>query len=185
MKNILFFGDSLTAGYGLRNAAAESIPALIAQRITSAKLDYEVINAGVSGDTSAGGLGRLDYWLHRPVSVFVLELGINDVIRGTQPQIILKNLQAIIDKVKTKYPDVKIALMGMQIPTFIHASIAEQFSNIYKTLAAANTVAFVPFYLDGVAGKTHLNLPDRLHPNAEGYKVIADKIWPVIQRLIV
>ena len=185
MQNILFFGDSLTAGYGLRNAAMESFPALIEQKINAAKLDYKIINAGLSGDTSAGGLRRIDYWLSRPISVFVLELGINDIIRGISPQTTLKNLQSIIDKVKAKYPGVKMALMGMQIPPFIHSPAAKQFSDIFPQLANNNQMALVPFFLDGVAGKAHLNLPDRLHPSADGYRIIADKVWPVIQQLLI
>jgi acyl-CoA thioesterase-1 len=185
MKNILFFGNSLTAGYGLRNAATESLPALIAQKINAANLDYNVINAGLSGDTSGGGLNRLDYWLSRPINVFVLELGINDIIRGISPQTITKNLQAIIDKVKTKYPQVKMALMGMQIPPFIQYPFAFQFNTVYRTLADANRTALVPFFMDGVAGKPQLNLPDLVHPNAEGYKMIADRVWPVIQKLLI
>jgi acyl-CoA thioesterase-1 len=185
MQNILFFGNSLTAGYGLRHASLESFPALIQQKINAAQLDYKVINAGISGDTSSGGLNRIDYWLSQPLSVFVLELGINDIIRGTSPQITQRNLQAIIDKVKAKYPQAKIALMGMEIPPFIPAPFAAQFRDIYRKLAEANQIAFVPFFLDGVAGKAHLNLPDRLHPSVEGYKVIADKVWPVIRKLLV
>jgi acyl-CoA thioesterase-1 len=185
MQNILFFGDSLTAGYGLRNAAIESFPAIIGQKIEAAKLDYKIINAGLNGDTSVGGLRRIDYWLSRPVSIFVLELGINDIIRGMAPSTTLKNLQAIADKVKAKYPQVKIVLMGMQIPAFIHSPVATQFRDIFHSLANSNKMSLVPFFLDGVAGKLNLNLPDRLHPNAEGYKVIADNVWPVIQKLMI
>lgn len=184
MQNILFFGDSLTAGYGLRNPAAESYPAIIGQKINEAKLDYKITNAGVSGDTSSGGLHRINYWLSQPVSVFVLELGINDVIRGVAPSNTLKNLQAIIDKVKAKYPQVKIAIMGMQIPVFLHSPVATQFREIFSKLAMDNHVSLVPFFLEGVAGKRNLNLPDQLHPNAEGYKVIANNVWPVIKRLL-
>jgi len=184
MQNILFFGDSLTAGYGLRNAATESFPAIIGQKITAAGLGYRVINAGLSGDTSAGGLRRIDYWLSEPVSAFVLELGINDVIRGMAPSTSQDNLQAIIDKVKAKYPDARIAIMGMQIPVFLHSPIAGQFSQIFTDLAVANNISLVPFFLEGVAGAAHLNLPDKLHPNAAGYKVIADNVWPVIQMLL-
>ncbi|MEO6632605.1 MAG: arylesterase [Mucilaginibacter sp.] len=182
---MLFFGDSLTAGYGLRNAAAESFPAIIGQKIAAAGLDYKVINAGLSGDTTAGGLYRLDYWLSQPVSVFVLELGINDIIRGVAPSTIQKNLQEIIDKVKAKHPDVKIALMGMQIPPFIRSPVAGHFREIFTSLAVANDISLVPFFLEGVAGKPHLNLPDKLHPNAAGYKVIADNVWPVIRNLVI
>jgi len=184
MQNILFFGNSLTAGYGLRNPSAESYPAIINKKIKEAGLDYKITNAGVSGDTSSGGLHRINYWLSQSVGIFVLELGINDVIRGVAPLTTLKNLQAIIDKVKAKYPEVKIAIMGMQIPIFLHSPIAAQFHEIYNKLAADNKASLVPFFLDGVAGKTHLNLPDQLHPNAEGYKVIANNVWPVIKGLL-
>jgi acyl-CoA thioesterase-1 len=185
MKNILFFGDSLTAGYGLRNAALESFPALIGQKIDAARLNYKVINAGLSGDTTSGGLKRIDYWTSQSVSVFVLELGINDILRRVPLQSTHDNLQAIIDKVTAKYPRVKMAMMGMEIPVFLHAQAAEQFKAIYKKLADKNQMALVPFFLDGVAGKANLNLTDHIHPNAEGYKIIADKVWPVIQKLLV
>jgi acyl-CoA thioesterase-1 len=185
MKNILFFGNSLTAGFGLRNAETESFPALIGQKINAAHLDYRIINAGLSGDTSTGGLNRINYWISQYIEVFVLELGINDIIRGIRPQTTLGNLQAITDKVKIKYPGVKMGLMGMEIPPFIPAPFAAQFREIYRELANKNQMAFVPFFLEGVAGKPHLNLPDRLHPNAEGYKVIEEKVWPVIQGLLV
>ena len=185
MKNILFFGNSLTAGFGLRNAEMESFPALIGQKINAARLNYKVINAGLSGDTSIGGLNRISYWISQHVDVFVLELGINDIIQGIRPQTTLVNLQAITDKVKTKYPGVKIVLMGMEIPPFIPVPFAAQFREIYRELADKNQMAFVPFFLEGVAGKPHLNLPDLLHPNAEGYKVIVEKVWPVIKALLV
>ena len=184
MRHILFFGDSLTAGYGLKSAGMESLPAIIQQKIRTGGLAYKVTNAGLSGDTSAGGLKRLNYWLSEPVDVFVLELGVNDIIRGVLPQTTLKNLQAIIDAVKSKYPEAKLTLMGMQIPAFLHSPSAKQFSAIFTTLAADNNMSLVPFFLEGVAGLKHLNLPDRIHPNAEGYKVIADKVWPVIEKLL-
>ena len=184
MQNILFFGDSLTAGYGLRNAAAESFPAIIGQKVAAAGLDYKITNAGLSGDTSAGGLRRLDYWLSQPVSVFVLELGINDVIRGMAPLTTQRNLQEITDRVKAKNPDVKIALMGMQIPAFIHSPLSAQFGQIFTGLAAANNISLVPFFLEGVTGNPNFNLPDKLHPNAAGYRVIADNVWPVIKKLL-
>lgn len=185
MKNILFFGDSLTAGFGLRNAAIESFPPLIEQKINAAGLNYKVINAGLSGDTSASGLNRIDYWLSQPISVFVLELGINDIIRGTPPQTTLVILQAIIDKVKIKYPQAKLALTGMQVPAFIPSPYPVQFNGIYGKLAHKNETALVPFFLEGVAGISNLNLPDKIHPNAGGYKIIADRIWPVIRGLLV
>jgi acyl-CoA thioesterase I len=184
MRNILFFGNSLIAGYGLRNPSTESLPSLIQQKITAANLDYKTINAGLSGDTSASGLNRINYWVSRPVDVFVLELGINDIIRGVPPQTTSVILQAIIDKVKARYPQAKMILMGMEIPPFIQAPFAMQFRDIYRKLADKNKMTFVPFFLEGVAGKPHYNLPDHIHPNAEGYKVIAGNVWPVIRKLL-
>jgi acyl-CoA thioesterase-1 len=184
MHNILFFGDSLTAGYGLKDAKTESLPALIQQRVHTANLAYHVINGGLSGDTTSGGLYRLDYWINRPITVLVLELGINDIIRGIHPQTTANNLQTIIDRVKQKHPGVKIALMGMEVPAFIPGVFAAQFKAIFRKLAEVNNTAFVPFYLQDVAGIAHLNLPDRLHPNADGYKVIANNIWPVIKGVL-
>jgi acyl-CoA thioesterase-1 len=185
MQNILFFGDSLTAGYGLSDAGSQSFPALIQQNIHTEKLNYRVINAGVSGDTSAGGLNRIDYWLSQPIAVFVLELGINDIMRGIPPQTTQRNLQAIITKVKNKYPNVKMALMGMEIPLLMQASFSEQFLAIYRNLATANQMAFVPFFLKGVAAMPHLNQRDRIHPTAEGYRVITQNVWPVLRPLLV
>jgi acyl-CoA thioesterase-1 len=184
MKNILFFGDSLTAGYGLANVANESFPALIQQKINESQLEYRVTNAGLSGDTTRGGLARLDYWLSQTVDVFILELGINDAIRHVAATTIQNNLQQIIDRVKAKYPHVKIAVMGMQLPGFVPASRIVEFRAIFSTLAIKNQLAFVPFFLEGVAGKRHLNIRDGLHPSAEGYKIIADNVWPVIKGLL-
>jgi acyl-CoA thioesterase-1 len=184
MKNILFFGDSLTAGYGLVNAATESFPALIQNKIDADKLDYKIINAGLSGDTTKGGLSRLNYWLSQPIDVFILELGINDAIRNVANTTIQNNLQLIIDQVRAKFPDIKIALMGMQLPNFVPGSRIADFRAIFAALADKNQLAFVPFFLEGVAGKKHLNLRDGLHPSAEGYKIIADKVWPVIKGLL-
>lgn len=184
MKNILFFGDSLTAGYGLLNVSDESFPALIGGKIRAAGLDYTIINAGLSGDTSAGGLARLDYWLSQPITVFILELGINDILRGIPPSKTLINLQMIIDRVKARYPNVKLALMGMEIPEFIHGAFAAEFRSIFRKLAEANKMVLVPFFLEGVAGLAHLNMKDGLHPSAEGYRIIADKVWPVIEPIL-
>jgi acyl-CoA thioesterase I len=184
MKNILFFGNSLTAGYGLNDATAESMPGLIQEKINIYGIEAKVINAGISGDTTRGGLARIDRYLNTPVDVFVLELGINDVLRGISPQTSLKNLQAIVDKVKAKYPEAKLVLLGMEIPSFIQGNFAEEFRSIFKQLASANNMAFLPFLLAGVAGKKHLNLVDRLHPSAAGYKIIAENVWPIIYRVL-
>jgi acyl-CoA thioesterase-1 len=180
MKNILFFGNSLTAGYGLSNAPTQSLPGLIQEKLHTSGIDAKVINAGKSGDTTRGGLPRIDRYLDSQVDVFVLELGINDVMRGISPQISLKNLQAIVDKVKAKYPKAKLVLLGMEIPSFIQGNFAEEFRGIFKKLAVSNNMSFLPFLLAGVAGKKHLNLMDRLHPSAEGYQIIADNVWPLV-----
>ena len=184
MKNILFFGDSLTAGYGLGNANQESYPALIQKKINSAGLNYHVINGGISGDTTAGGLSRLGYWINRQIDVFVLELGINDIIRGIQPTQISINLQQIINTVKFKYPGARIALMGMQVPDFIPYQFAREFNNVYQEVARTNRIAILPSFLAGVAGQAHLNLQDKLHPSAKGYEIIAENVWKVIYPLI-
>jgi acyl-CoA thioesterase-1 len=187
MQNILFFGDSLTAGYGLSDAERESFPGLIQKKIDSASLPWQVINAGVSGDTTASGLARLDYWLNRPVHVFVLELGINDIIRGVPLQTTSQNLQAIIDRVRSKYSNARMALMGMEIPEFIPgvpAAFSEAFRSVFRKLAETNNMTFVPFFLEGVAGKKDLNLGDGLHPSASGYRIIANKVWPALRSLL-
>ena len=184
MNNILFFGDSLTAGYGLGNVHNESFPALIGQKIKAEGLDYQVINAGLSGDTSSGGLARLDYWLSQPVKVFILELGINDLLRGIPPAQTYSNLDSIVSRVKLRYPEVKLALMGMEIPSFIPGVLAKDFRSIFRRLADVHNMEFVPFFLEGVAGLAHLNMSDGLHPSAHGYRIIADKVWPVIEPLL-
>ena len=188
MKNILFFGDSLTAGYGLSDAERESFPGLIQKKIDAASLPYQVINAGVCGDTTASGLARLDYWLNRPIHVFVLELGINDIMRGTPLQTTSRNLQSIINGVRAKYQEAKLALMGMEIPPVVPGvpgAFAESFRHLFRKLSKDNQLVFVPFFLEGVIGEHHLNLPDGLHPSAAGYRVIANKVWPALKPLLV
>ncbi len=185
MKNILFFGNSLTAGYGLTDPHTEAMPALIQQKIDAAGLNAKVKNAGLSGNTTRGGLARIERFLNNPIDVFVLELGINDVLQGISPKTSYINLQAIIDRVKTKYPDAQLVLLGMEIPSFIQGNFAEEFRAMFKKLALANNMGFLPFLLAGVSGKKHLNLRDRLHPSAEGYKIIANNVWPLIEEALV
>jgi acyl-CoA thioesterase-1 len=185
MRKILFFGDSLTAGYGLRDADKTSYPSLIGWKIKEAGLHYKVVNAGLSGDTSAGGLRRLGYWLTESIDVFILELGINDLARRIPPSTTFQNLQAIIRQVQSKYPDAKLAIMGMQLPGYIKGASASEFSGIYQKLADLYQTGLVPFFLEGVAGKRSLNLRDGLHPSEEGYLVIANNVWPVIASLLV
>jgi acyl-CoA thioesterase I len=184
MKRILFFGDSLTAGYGLAKPAVQSLPGLIQKKIDEAGLQYQVVNAGISGDTSSGGLARLDYWLNQPVDIFVLELGVNDLWRGAPYTTTKHNLDLILKKVKERYPDCKLVIMGMEIPDALNFAALNGFRKIYRELAEAHSAAFVPFFLEGVAGVKHLNLPDGLHPSARGYEVIAEKVWPTIKALL-
>ncbi|HVV53831.1 MAG TPA: arylesterase [Mucilaginibacter sp.] len=180
-KNILFFGDSLTAGYGLDDPSDDAYPAVIQQKIDSLKLPYEVINAGVSGETTAGGLGRIDWVLKKKVSVFVLELGANDGLRGIEVSDTHKNLQAIINKVKSKYPDAKIILAGMQVPPSMGSDYAGSFKAVFPQLAEKNKIQLIPFLLDKVAGIPKLNQGDGIHPTAQGAKIVAYNVWQVLK----
>ena len=181
-KTIVFFGNSLTAGYGVD--PTEAYPALIQNTVDSLNLNYKVINAGVSGETSAGGNGRIDWILRQPVDVFVLELGGNDGLRGIPLTETKKNLQAIIDKVKTKYPNAKIMLEGMQIPPNMGQQYATEFKNIYPDLAAKNNTALIPFLLKNVGGDAKLNQQDGIHPTAEGHKIVAQNVWDVLKGIL-
>jgi acyl-CoA thioesterase I len=182
IKTILFFGNSLTAGYGLD--PTEAFPALIQQKIDSAKLPYKVVNAGVSGETSSGGNARIDWILKQPVDVFILELGANDGLRGIPVDETRRNLQAIIDKVKTKYPNAKLVLAGMQVPPNMGQAYATRFQSMFPELASANNMTLVPFLLEGVGGVRKLNLQDGIHPTAEGHKIVANTVWGVLQGVI-
>lgn len=181
MHRIIFFGDSLTAGYGLSDPAQESFPALIQDKLREAKAPYEVVNAGVSGDTSSGGLNRLEYWTGAPIDVFILELGINDAIRGLPASATYRNLDTILKKVKQKYPACKLLIMGMDVPGIIPSHKLDEFRGIFRKLADEHQAVLVPFFLEGVAGMKHLNLKDGIHPSSKGYRIIAEKVWPVIK----
>jgi len=181
-KNILFFGTSLTAGYGLD--PTEAYPALIQNRIDSLQMPYKVINGGLSGETSAGGKGRIDWLLKQRVDIFVLELGANDGLRGLPVSQTVKNLQAIIDRVKAKYPDAKMVLAGMQVPPNMGAKYAADFKNMFPDLAKKNQMALIPFLLDKVGGVPTLNQADGIHPTAEGDKILAENVWVVLKDLL-
>lgn len=181
-KNILFFGTSLTAGYGLD--PTEAYPALIQNRIDSLKMPYNVINGGLSGETSAGGKARIDWLLKQRVDIFVLELGANDGLRGLPVAQTTKNLQAIIDRVKAKYPDAKMVLAGMQVPPNMGAKYAADFKNMFPELAKKNQMALIPFLLDKVGGVPKLNQADGIHPTAEGDKILAENVWVVLKGLL-
>jgi len=180
-KNILFFGNSLTAGYGLDDPS-EAFPSLIQQKIDSLNLPYKVINAGLSGETTAGGKNRIDWLLKQRVDIFVLELGANDGLRGIPVAETSKNLQAIIDKVKAKHPEARQVLLGMEIPPNMGNAYVTQFRAIFRQIADANKMAFVPFLLEGVAGNTELNLKDGIHPTGKGYRIVADNVWQVLEK---
>jgi len=182
VKNILFFGTSLTAGLGLD--PSEAYPALIQNRIDSLKLPYKVINAGLSGETSAAGKGRIDWLLKQPVHVFVLELGANDGLRGIQVAETTKNLQFIIDKVKAKYPDVKLVMAGMQVPPNMGNPYATDFKNMFPALAEKNNMVLIPFLLDKVGGVPKLNQADGIHPTAEGDKILAENVWDKLKGIL-
>lgn len=179
VKTILFFGNSLTAGYGVD--PSEAFPALIQNKIDSLKLNYRVINGGVSGETSSGGNGRVDWILRQPVDIFVLELGGNDGLRGIPLTETKKNLQAIIDKVKAKYPGAKLVLAGMKIPPNMGQQYATEFTNLYPELAAKNNITLIPFLLQGVGGDLKLNQQDGIHPTPEGHKIVAENVWKVLK----
>ena len=179
VKTILFFGNSLTAGYGVD--PSEAFPALIQNKIDSLKLAYKVINGGVSGETSSGGNSRVNWILKQPVDIFVLELGGNDGLRGIPLTETKKNLQAIIDKVKAKYPEAKLVLAGMQIPPNMGQKYTTEFKNLYPGLAAKNRITLIPFLLQGVGGEAKLNQQDGIHPTAEGHKIVAENVWNVLK----
>lgn len=181
-KTILFFGNSLTAAYGIDQE--DGFAGLTQARIDSLGLNYRVINGGLSGETTAGGLSRVDWFLEDEPTIFVLELGGNDGLRGILPSESKRNLSGIIDKVRTKYPNTKIILAGMQIPPNMGQEYTEEFKSIYPEVAAEKNVTLIPFLLENVGGIPELNLPDGIHPTEEGHKIVLETIWPYIESLI-
>ncbi|MEM9075458.1 MAG: arylesterase [Bacteroidota bacterium] len=181
-KVILFFGDSLTAGYGIE--LEEAFPALIQNRLDSLNLDYTVINSGLSGETTSGGRNRLNWVLNQKVDVFVLELGANDGLRGIPLTETRKNLQAMIDVVKEKNTETKIVLAGMQIPPNMGPEYTTEFRKIFPEVAGENQIALIPFLLEGVAGIPELNLEDGIHPTPEGHQIVRDNVWAVLKTQI-
>jgi len=175
VKNILFFGTSLTAGLGVD--PDQAFPALIQQKIDSLSLPYKVINAGLSGETSAAGKSRIDWLLRQPVDIFVLELGANDGLRGIPVKETEKNLQAVIDKVKQRYPKARLLLAGMQMPPSMGEKYTTAFHDLFPSLAKKNNMDFIPFLLKGVGGISRLNQEDGIHPTPEGHKILAENVW--------
>lgn len=181
-KTILFFGNSLTAGYGLDTE--ESFPSLVQDRLDSLNLDYNVINAGLSGETTSGGKNRLEWVLNQKVDVFVLELGANDGLRGVPLSETKTNLQTIIDMVLKKNAATKIVLAGMMIPPNMGQDYTAEFRTIFPDLASENEIQLIPFLLDGVAGNPELNLEDGIHPTAEGQKIVTNNVWAILKNIL-
>lgn len=181
-RTILFFGDSITAGYGLDEEQA--FPAVISKKIEASDMAYRVVNSGSSGETSAGGLRRVDWVLQQPVDIFVLGLGGNDGLRGIDPEYTKENLQGIMDKVREQYPDVKILLAGMEAPPNMGESYTSQFRGLFRELEQENDVVLMPFLLGDVAGDPALNLPDGIHPTEEGHRLIAEDVWTYLRPML-
>ena len=181
-KKIIFFGDSLTAGYGI--TMEEAFPNLIQQRIDSLGLPYEVVNAGLSGETTAGGANRIDWILRSEPAVFILELGGNDGLRGLSLDQTRANLVSMIEKVRGKYPNAVILLAGMQMFPNMGPEYIEQFKETFPEVAKAKEVNLIPFLLEGVGGEEDLNLPDGIHPNPEGHRLVAENVWAVLKTVL-
>jgi acyl-CoA thioesterase I len=179
---VLCLGNSITAGYGLD--LEQAFPALLQKKIDARGWRFRVINAGQSGDTSAGGLGRIDWLLKNRVDVLVLELGGNDGLRGLPVETTRKNLQAIIDRVRAKYPEAKIILAGMKVPPNMGRDYGERFAAVFKELAKRNRAALIPFVLEGVGGVRELNLPDGIHPTAKGHEIVANNVWKALEPIL-
>jgi acyl-CoA thioesterase I len=179
---IVFLGNSLAAGYGIDPDAA--FPMLVQQRIDSLGWNFRVVNAGLSGDTSASGLRRIDWLLRQRVHVLVLELGGNDGLRGVDTEVTKRNLQGIIDRARERYPDVRIVLAGMQIPPNLGHEYTERFRRIYPELAAENDVDLIPFLLEGVGGMDAMMLRDGIHPTERGHHVVAENVWAVLAPIL-
>lgn len=182
-KTILFFGDSITAGYGLETTD-DAYPAVVQQKIDSLDLNYTVVNSGVSGETSAGGRSRIDWILNQDIEIFLLELGANDGLRGVPLSETRNNLQAIITSVKQKDPSTKIILAGMELPPNMGQDYTSGFRTMYAELAKKNDVVFIPFILKDVGGIAELNQSDGIHPTVKGHKIIANTVWEYLKPLL-
>jgi acyl-CoA thioesterase-1 len=180
---IVALGDSLTAGFGL--SRKQAYPALIAEKMRAAGYEFEVVNAGSSGDTTTGGLRRLPDILraHKDVDILIVELGINDMFRGVEIEQIRSNLQAIIDKARARFPDISIVITGMQLPGYSSDDYVSAFGNMFATLAEKNRTILIPYFLEGVGGNPALNQWDRVHPNAAGQRVLAENVWRVLEAI--
>ncbi len=180
--SVVFLGTSLTAGLGLE--PEQAYPALIQQKIDSAGLAFRVVNAGVSGETSAGARRRVDWLLREPVAVLLLETGANDGLRGLPPDSLRANIQAVFDRAKAMSPPPKLVLVGMRVPPNYGRAYTERFHAVYPELARENGAELVPFLLEGVGGVAGLNQADGIHPTAEGQRVMAETVWRVLEPVL-
>jgi acyl-CoA thioesterase-1 len=181
-KTVLFLGDSITAGYGVD--PSEAYPAIIQQKIDARGWPFRVINAGQSGDTTAGGVSRLEWLLKNRIDVLVLELGANDGLRGLPVENMRHNLQTIIDRTRARYPDVKIIIAGMKVPPNWGGEYGRRFEAVFRDLANKNKAGLIPFILEGVGGVRNLNLGDAIHPTTDGHKLVAANVWRVLEPVL-
>lgn len=179
---VVFLGTSITAGLGV--PSDQAFPALIQRRIDEFSLGFRVINAGVSGDTSAGGLRRIDWLLRQPIGVLVLELGANDMLRGHDLASMRENLQVIIDRTRARHADARIVIAGMQSAPNMGDVYARAFAETFVDLARANGATLIPFLLDGIAAVSELNQADGIHPTAEGHRRIAEHVWRALEPVL-
>jgi acyl-CoA thioesterase-1 len=179
MKTVLVFGDSLSDGFMLKRS--EAYPALLAKKLSAIGVNFQVINASASGSTTDGGLERLPAHLKQKIDILILQLGINDAFRGLSVVQIKNNLQHIIDKVKARNPNVRVIIAGMQLPGYTGDDYVSAFGNMFADLAAKNQAALVPYLLEGVSGNPSLNLPDGIHPNATGQRILAENVWRALE----
>lgn len=182
-KTILCFGDSITAGYGLDDEN-DAFPALLQHKIDALELNYTVVNSGLSGETSAGGKSRIDWVLNQDISIFILELGANDGLRGVPLSETRTNLQAIIDTVEEKSPETTIILAGMELPPNMGQDYTSEFRTIFADLAAKNNLKFIPFILKDVGGIEALNQDDGIHPNEAGHEIVAETVWETLKPIV-
>jgi acyl-CoA thioesterase-1 len=179
-KLIIAFGDSLTAGYGV--APDEAYPALLGEKLKEEHFSYRVVNAGISGDTTTGGLSRIEAIIRKTPDIVILELGANDGLRGTSLTLIRSNLDQMISRLKKK--KIKIVLAGMKLPPNYGPEYSNDFHHIYLSLAKEHKVPLIPFFLEGTAAQEKYNQGDGIHPTAEGYKIVTSNLWPYLVPLL-
>jgi acyl-CoA thioesterase-1 len=178
-KAVLILGDSLTAGFGVD--PDEAFPALLQEKVREAGMPFKTVNGGVSGDTSAGGLRRINWLLRRPIDVLVIALGGNDGLRGIDPGTLRTNLQQIVDRTRSKYPRARVVVAGMRMPDNLGEEFTRDFAKVYRQVAGDSEATLIPFLLEGVGGEPSLNQPDMIHPNAAGHRAIANHVWPLLR----